>query len=99
MINSRINNLKLLEQFYSVLSRDMYKNRDQAWAFCEILREIIYDQRPTKERHIIADALPHNDLHFDSTRILEAIADHIPAIVQLMNTDELFAKELKALLK
>ncbi len=99
VINSRISDLKLLEQFYTVLSREMYNDRGHAWEFCEILKEIVYDQHPTKEGHAIADALPHNDFHFDNTAVLNAITGQISAIVRLMKADETVANELKALLK
>ncbi len=96
----RINNLKLLEQFYTVLGRDMYKDSDHAHTFCELLKDMIHEHRPTKERAELANSLPSlGTHHFNNELLLASIADKITAIAALNSTDEAFARDLRALLK
>jgi hypothetical protein len=98
-INTKINNLKLLEQFYIVLGRGAYQDNDNAWKFREILNDIIYESNPTHERHAITNCLPQLDVHFNSEKLLDGIKSKIDAITELATVDKTFASQLAALLK
>lgn len=98
-VNSRINNLKLLEQFYIVLERGAYQDNDNAWKFREILKDIIYEINPTKERHEIVNHLPPLDAHFNNVKLLEGIKLKIDDIANLCVVDKTFSAQLSLLLK
>ncbi len=98
-ITHRINTLKLLEQFCAVLSRELYQDNDNAWTFCELLKDIIYTSNPTRDRHSIVSALPARDIHFSRHAVLHAITEKINDIAALATADPIFTRELSALLQ
>ncbi len=98
-INHRIASLKLLERFSETLGSKLYRDNDNAWAFCALLYDIIYTTNPTKDRHAIVYNFPQRDIHFNRKAVLSAIAKTIDQITDLVHSDPVLAESVSALLE